>query len=206
MQYIVTEYKKSGRGRIEFCLNENIRLWLYTTEAKDLSIEEDAELSEEQYQHILHEIIGKRATKRAMHILELQERTEHQLREKLIQSEYPKEAIEDAVSYLKRYHYLDDERYARTFIRYHQEGRSRMRLQNDLMRRGVPRDIIAMSMEEEFASDERAQIRRLLEKKNFSPDVADRNETRKIYQFLMRKGFRSSDISAVMCQMDMYNM
>lgn len=206
MQYIVTEYKKAGRGRIDLCFNENIRFWLYTAEAKSLSIEEGTELSEEEYQYILHEIIGKRATKRAMHILERQERTEYQLREKLMQSDYPKEAIEDAVSYLKRYHYLDDERYARTFIHYHQEGRSRMRLQNDLMRRGVPRDVIAMSMEEEFSSDERAQIRRLLEKKNFSPNTADRNETGKMYQFLMRKGFRSSDISAVMCQTDMYNM
>ncbi len=200
MQYIITDYKKTGRGRIELCLNEKITLWFYTRETGGFSLEKGLELSEEQYQYLLHEIIGKRATKRAMHILERQERTEYQLREKLLQSNYPKEAIEDAVSYVKRYHYVDDERYARTFIRYHQESRSRMRIQNDLRQRGVPRDIIAMSMEEEFSSDERGQIRSLLEKKGFSFDAADRNEYRKMYQFLMRRGFRNSDISVVMCR------
>lgn len=198
MQYIVTDYRETGRGRIELCLNEKVSFWIYKKEAGDLDIREGAELSEEKYQYLLHEIIGKRVTKRAMHILERQERTEYQLREKLLQCDYPKEAVEDAIIYVKRYHYVDDARYARTFIRYHQENRSRMRIQNDLRQRGVPADIIAASMEEEFASDERQKICRLLEKKGFSAEEADQNERRKMYQFLMRRGFRSSDISAVM--------
>lgn len=198
MQYIVTEYKAADKGRIEICLNGKVNLWLYRGEAKELSLAEGSELSEEQYQHILHEVIGKRAVKRAMHLLERQERTECQLREMLLQSAYPSEAVEDAVSYVKKYHYLDDERYARTFIRFHQDKRSKARLKSDLMQRGVPKDMIERCMEEEFAADERGQIYRLLEKKNFCPDSADRNEYRRIYQFLMRRGFQSSDILAVM--------
>ncbi|MDE7067658.1 MAG: RecX family transcriptional regulator, partial [Schaedlerella arabinosiphila] len=45
--------------------------------------------------------------------------------------------VEDAVSYVKKYRYLDDVRYARTFICFHQEKRSRMRIRNDLMRRSL---------------------------------------------------------------------
>lgn len=215
MSYIVTEYKKENKGKVFLCLNEEIRLWLYAGEIRQLSLssvcfsehrgisgeyflKEGMELSEEQYQHILHEIIGKRVTKRAMHLLEKQDRTEHQLWEKLLQNEYPKEAIEDAISYVKKYHYLDDKRYARTFIRIHQEKRSRMRLRNDLLRRGISKDVIEFSMEEEFSCDEKEQIRSLLEKKNFSTDTADRKELGKMYQFLMRRGFRSSDISEVL--------
>lgn len=200
MQYIVTEYKAAGRGHIEFCLNDTIRLWLYTKEASLFALQENAILTEEQYQQILHDIIGKRAIKRAMHILEKQERTEHQLREKLLQNGYPKEAIEEAVSYVKRYRYLDDERYARTFIQFHQDSRSRMRIQNDLMRRGISRELIEVSMEE-FQADEKEQIRELLEKKHFLQTAGDRNTNRKIYQFLLRKGFRNSDIQAVLRDM-----
>lgn len=201
MPYRITNLKASEKGRVELCLNETISLWLYAREARSLSLEEGMELSEEEYQNILHETIGKRAIKRAMHLLERQERTERQLREKLLQSAYPEEAIEDAVSYVKKYHYLDDVRYARTFICFHQEKRSRMRIRNDLMRRGIPNDVIEVCMEEEFVSDEREQIARWLEKKGFSPDEADQNEYRKMYQFLMRRGFRSSDISAEMRRM-----
>ncbi len=197
MGYRITEYRVSDKGRVEICLDGR-RLWLYAKEARQLSLEAGTELSKEQYEQILHEVIGRRAVKRAMHLLERQERTERQLREKLAQSDYPEEAIEDAVSYVKKYHYLDDTRYAATFIRYHQNDRSRQRLEQDLLRRGIPRDVIAQSMEEEFSSDEKAQIRRLLEKKHFLPDTADPVETRKMYGFLMRRGFRSADIASVL--------
>ena len=106
--------------------------------------------------------------------------------------------MEDAVSYVKKYHYLDDERYARAFIRIHQEKRSKMRLKSDLLQRGISKDLIELCMGEEFFCDEKEQIRSLLEKKNFSSDTADRKEIEKMYRFLMRRGFRSSDISAVL--------
>ncbi len=95
MQYIITECKKINKGRVDIVLDGRIRFWLYVGEARQLSLEEGKDISKEQYQQILHGIIGKRAIKRAMHILERQERTEYQLREKLIQSAYPKEAVEE---------------------------------------------------------------------------------------------------------------
>ena len=75
-----------------------------------------------------------------------------------------------------------------------------MRIWNDLSKRGIPKDLIENCMEEEFVSDEKMQILDLLEKKNFSLDTADQNECRRIYQFLMRRGFRGSDIMSVMEQ------
>lgn len=198
MGYLITECRALEKGRIEICLDEKIRLWLYEKEARQLSLQEGTELSQEQYAHILYDVIGKRAVKRAMHLLERQERTECQLREKLAQSAYPKEAIEEAISYVKSFRYLDDGRYARTYIRYHQDQRSKMRLEQDLLRRGVQKEIIAQSMEEEYSSDEKAQIRSLLKKKHFLPDMADRDEMRKMYRFLQQKGFCSADIMSVL--------
>ena len=182
MHYIVTEYKELGKGRVELCLNESIRFCLYRKEASAFHLKEASELTEEEYQQLIHEVIGKRATKRAMHILERQERTEYQLREKLLQNGYPE----------------DDLRYAKTFIRYHQEKRSRRRLYNDLRQKGISTDVITRSLEEEFFKDERQQIMDLIEKKGFSADTADQKEYRKMYQFLMRRGFKGADIMAVM--------
>lgn len=198
MQYIVTECKSAGRGRVELCLNEEKKLWLYTGEARQLSLAEGSVLSEEQYHKILYDMIGKRAVKRAMHLLERQGRTEYQLREKLLQSDYPAEAIEEAVSYVKQYHYVDDERYARGFIQSHQEKRSRRRIRQDLMRRGISGDLIDLCMEEEYDVSERAHIKELLEKKGFSPDTADRQQYGRMYRFLLGRGFSGSDILAVM--------
>ncbi len=136
--------------------------------------------------------------KRAMHILERQDQTEWQLFRKLLRNDYPEEAIEAVISYLKQCRYLDDERYARTFIRFRQEKHGRLRLKNDLERRGVPKEVIRRCMEEEFSSDERLKIRELLQKRHFAPETADSRECRKMYQFLLRRGFRHADILSQM--------
>ena len=158
-------------------------------------------MPEETYQVILHMVLGKRATKLAMHLLERQEKTERQLREKLLLNSYPPEAIEDAIDYVKRYHYLDDERYAKTFILFHQEKRSRARLKTDLYKRGIAPEIIEGALEEVFSSDERDQIKELLSKRRFPKAPGDEKEFRKNYQFLLRRGFKGSDILPVMKSM-----
>lgn len=198
MNYIVTSIEKSDRGRKVLCLDNKIELQLYAGEVRKYGLETGSQVSEELYQEILHEILGKRATKRAMHLLERQEKTEYQLREKLRQNSYPQEAIEDAIEYVKRYHYVDDVRYAKTFVLYHQEKRSRLRLKTDLLRRGIKGDVIDAALEEVFTFDEREQMRELLTKRRFPQNVGDDGEFRKNYQFLMRRGFKSSDILSVM--------
>ena len=142
-----------------------------------------------------YEALGKgRAKKRAMHILEQMDRTEHQLREKLAKGEYPQECIDSAVEYVKKYRYLDDERFASSYVRYHQEKLSRQQLSVKLSQKGVGRDIIAEALEMEYEADDGEKIRNLLSKRHFDPDNTDRQENNKIYQYILRRGFKSSDI------------
>lgn len=196
---LVTGYETiASSKKVSIFLDSHIHIIMYYGDARKLELKEGIEISEETYQHLLHEILGKRATKRAMHLLERMERTEHQLREKLRQNDYPAESIEDAISYVKSYHYLDDERYSRTYIRYHQEERSRQRLKMELQRKGISKDTVVQALDEEYISDERKQIAELLHKKRFPQIPGDAGEFRRIYQFLLRRGFRSHDIYAEM--------
>ncbi len=135
-----------------------------------------------------------RAKKRALHLLERMDRTEHQLREKLRASEYPEEVIEEAIEYVKGFHYLDDKRYAEIFTRYKKEGLSRQQIKQKLMQKGVSRDIIENAIEEEYDMDESVHIRKLLEKKHFTYADSDEGEFRRVYNYLLRRGFRSNDI------------
>lgn len=201
MSYIVTSLEKGERGRRNLCLDGRINLQLYPGEVRKYALEVGCEVSEETYQEILHMVLGKRAVKRAMHLLERQEKTEYQLREKLLLNSYPQEAIEDAIDYVKRYRYLDDERYARTFILFHQEKRSRARLKTDLYKRGISSETIEAALEEVFSSDEREKIKELLIKRRFPQSEGDEKEFQKNYQFLMRRGFKGSDILPVMKSM-----
>lgn len=135
-----------------------------------------------------------RAKKRALYILERMDRTEQQLREKLLASDYPEDVVDEAIEYVKSFHYLDDQRYAENFTRYSQERFSRRQIREKLMQKGVDKETIDVAIEQEYDVDETEHIRRLLEKKHFDGSQKDDKEFRRVYSYLLRRGFRSSDI------------
>ena len=190
----VTSFERLEKGKRRIRFENGESLVVYYSEIKGLSIEEGCYISYEMYEKILAEIVGKRAKKRALHLLEQMDRTEQQLREKLAASEYPSKCIEDAIAYVKSFHYLDDERYAETFTRYKKEKMSRQQIKQKLMQKGISREIIATVIEEEYDVDESIHIRNILEKKNFFNECADEGEFRRMYNYLLRRGFHSNDI------------
>lgn len=189
---------EKGKARIRF--EDGSELILYKGEIRKLGIQEGCVITDEVYHKIIDEILGQRAIKRAMHLLDRQDRTERQLYDKLKENGYPEVCIESAISYVKRYHYIDDFRYASAYIRYRQEKKSRQKLKLELQAKGIARDVIEEALEEEYVSDDQKKILELLQKRRYSFENADTAEQRKNYQFLLRRGFQSSDILHVMRQ------
>lgn len=190
-----------GRGRYRVSFANGIACLLYRGELREYGIEEGKALGSDTYLRLMTETVGKRAKKRAMYLLEQMDRTEKQLREKLLSNEYPQVCIDDAVEYVKRFHYLDDYRYACNFIRYKGSVLSRQIIRQKLMQKGVDRKVIEAALEEEYSSEELSMIEALLERRHFVPGQCDDNEFRKTYQYLLRRGFRSSEIlKAMKCE------
>lgn len=194
----VTEYESLGKGKLRIRFDNGEELSLYRSEAKQYKLAEDAAIEEQVYRQLIDEVVTKRATKRAMHLLERMDRTEHQLREKLKTGGYPEESVDAAIEYVKRYHYIDDLRYASTYVRLSQERLSRLQIKMKLSQKGIDRNLIDRALEEEYEAEEIEQIYRLLEKRNYVADRADEKEFRRTYQFLLRRGFRSSEILKAM--------
>ena len=68
----------------------------------------------------------------------------------------------------------------------------------DLLAKGIASDVIERAIEEENEMQPEILIRRLLDKKNFDPDTASQKDTAKMYQFLLRRGFRANEIMHVL--------
>lgn len=203
LQVVSVVLKEKRRVAIRF--DNGVEVTLYRSELRGLPLQEGTLLTqegsyipEELYHRILTEVVGIRARKRALFLLEKMDRTEHQLYDKLRQNGYPEECVQNAVDYVKSFHYIDDLRYARTYVRYHQQKKSRQRLKMDLLQKGVAKDTIERALEEEFVSDERDKIRALLEKRRYDYRTKDAKEQQRMYQFLLRRGYKSSDILGVM--------
>lgn len=195
----VIQIEEIDKKRVQILLENGCSFPLYKGERRQYDLQEGKDLSQEVFQEIQKEILIKRVRRRTMHLLEKMDRTESQLRAKLRQGYYPEDVIEDAINYVKGYHYLDDLRYARNFVRCHKDRKSRRIIQMQLIEKGVSREQIQQAIEEEYEQEnEQEQILKWVQKKNYSSETADLKEKQKMYRFLMRKGFSSNDILHVL--------
>ena len=203
---IISEIKELDKKRVKVYIDNEFAFVLYKGELRDYIIKEGQELSESNYQEIMDVVLPKRCKLRAMNLLQKKDYTEKQLHDKLSEGLYPREIIDDAIHYVKAYHYLDDERYARDYITYHMSIRSKNRIIQDLSGKGISKDIFMPIVEELYVEEdsdvELDQIKKLLIKKHFDPELTEYKEKQKIMAFLMRKGFQMSDIRKAM---DLYD-
>lgn len=189
---------KLTKGRAKICLAGGTDFVLYKKECESYGIEEGADLSEADYNQIVTDILIPRCKKRALHLLEKQDRSEKNLRDKLKEGGYSQEIVDIAIDYINEYGYLDDARMAASHIRFYQDSRSKLRLKQDLIGKGISADVIDRVMDEEYTSDESDLIEKLLLKKNYDKDNATYEERAKMYRFLAGRGFSSDSINRVL--------
>lgn len=147
----------------------------------------------------------KDATRKAMRLLEHMDRTEKGLRDKLRQSGFSPDAVDAALAYVQSYGYIDDSRYARTYIAYRMDSKSRQKIIQGLIGKGVDKETAVAAWEEEAAlnsPDERTLLVRTVEKKYAPGTELDEKEMRRLYGYLVRRGFQFSDISSVLEEME----
>ena len=145
------------------------------------------------------------ARRKAMRLLEHMDRTEKGLREKLRQAGFTSQAVDHALTYVEAYGYIDDERYARTYIAYRMDIKSRQKIIRELMGKGIDRKTAINAWEEEAAlnmPDEKEILYRTIEKK-YPPDTElDEKKMRRLYGYLVRRGFGYSDIADILENMN----
>lgn len=168
---------------------------LYRGELSRYQIREEGTVSEEVFGQIKKDVIVKRAKLRAMHLLNDMDRTESQLRAKLMQNFYTEDVIDAALAYVKSFGYIDDFGYAKRYIQNRQSQKSKRELYVQLAGKGIARELIDLAMEECYAGeDELEAIRRLAVKRKYRFQDATREEQQKQMAYFMRKGFSYENI------------
>lgn len=196
----VTKIEALTKIKFKVYLDGSFAFVLYKGELSRFGITAGEEIPEETVETIRRDVVLKRAKLRAMHLLEDMDRTEAGLREKLRQGLYPEDAAEEAIRYVKSFGYLDDSRYAENFVRSRKDKKSRREIQAALLRKGISSDKIEAAFEACYSEDkdgEEEAVRKLLEKKKFSPEDPDEAQIQKMYAYLARKGFRYDTIRQV---------
>ena len=203
---IVTNVESLTKTKFIVEVDGKFAFVLYKGELKRFGVTQGVELSEKIYQQIRTEIVLKRAKLRAMHLLTDTARSEKGLREKLRQGHYPEDIIEQAMDYVRSFGYLDDRKYAESFVLSRKESKSRKEIYAALLQKGVSAEQIQEVLDEVYAEEgEREAIRKLILKKHVDVLQANEEALHKLYGYLARKGFRYEEIRKAIEEMNADN-
>ena len=176
---------------------------MYKEEILQYKIKTEEIIEDSIYETIRKEILPKRAKKRCLNLLQKKSYTEYKLREKLIEGLYTQDIVDEAIDYVKSFHYVNDYDYACQYIFYHKEAESRRKIEEKLSLKGIDRDILNQAFQDSYEEEEQQEIelqqaKKLLEKKNYNAETMDWKEKQKVYAFLARKGISSTIIQQAM--------
>jgi regulatory protein len=140
----------------------------------------------------------------ALNLLAARAYTVRNLRRKLAQKEFDKLECDDAIHRLLERGYLDDARYAAEFARQRlvSGGASVRRVEQQLAQRGIARDVArnaAAAAAVEEGIDPIAMMEKIAAKKVASMgDLEPLVLRRRLFGFLVRKGYDLADVKKVM--------
>lgn len=198
----VTEIVEISKKQCRICVDHDLCFVLYKGELRQYGIAEGEDLAEETCRKLLEELLPRRAKLRAMNLLQRRDYTEKQLQDKLRDGGYPESVADQAVAYVKSYHYIDDLRYAGDYLATFAGRKSMRRMEQDLQQRGIPRAVLEQAVtawqEQDGGQDELQMARALLEKKHYDRDNCDRKQQQRLYHFLMYRGFSGEVIRKAM--------
>lgn len=195
----VTRVESVTANKYKIFLDEEFAFALYKGELSRYHIKEGASIEIEEFKKIKQEVVTKRAKKRVLHLLEKMARSEAQIRVKLRQNHYTDDVINDAIEYAKKFGYIDDHNYARSYGQMKMAQKSKKELYFGLLSKGIEKEIITEVLEELYmAEDESELIIKLIRKKMNKVHSTDPKEIQKINGFLMRKGFPYDQIKEAM--------
>ena len=166
MQYKITLTDTSKK---KVYVNPGVRegIYLYPGEIKKLRLEDGSELEQDEFERIRLEYALPRAKHRAIAILAKRDKTEQELREKLLQSLTDTQSLEEAISYMKACGYVDDTQYARDYLYFKKGRKSFLQIKMELQKKGIPAEVLETVFEEEGSQqmeDILEQVRKYMRK------------------------------------------
>ena len=200
---IITKIEELDKKRSKIYIDQEFAFVLYKGEIAQYKLRENKQIEDNIYQIILNEILPKRAKKRSLNLLQKRPYTEQKLREKLTEGYYSEEMIDEAIEYMKSFHYVDDYEYACQYIFYHKESESRRKMEEKLTLKGMDKETLERAFRDSYEEEEQKELElqqaiKLLDKKKYDASTTDWKEKQKIYAFLTRKGISGSVIRKAM--------
>ncbi len=192
--YIDGEYSLSVNGELVY--KENLKKGM--------------EIDLEMLQNLASKEEILRCRESALRIIERNYKTESELRNKLKEKNYNNEAIDFSIEFLKEYNYVNDNAYAKAFIRDKSLSKGKEKIRYELLKKGISKEIIEenmlLYMDEEIEHEAALKIG----KKKYKLIVRSENDrykiSAKLYRFILSKGYNYDIVKSVVKEIMDENM
>lgn len=182
--------QKNDSGRRSIFVDGQFAFSLIQEDVAYFKLKENGEISQKTYDYITQKLLYIKAQDTALQYIGFQMRTAFQVRQKLQDKEYAENVIEEVMTFLLKYKYVDDEDYCRRYIRQRQRlsPRGAYALKAELRQKGVADSIIEKAVDES-GLDEIEAACRLIAKKCRRLENIDEKSKKRLWGFLQRRGF-----------------
>ncbi|MBE3551189.1 MAG: regulatory protein RecX [Brockia lithotrophica] len=188
------------RGYVEVVWDDGVRTELPEELVVRRSLVPGTALSSAEREELREEAEVARAKERAISLLARRMRTEAEVRRALRAKGFSPEVVRAVVRELKRQGYLDDRRYAETYVelRTASSPRGRWALFAELRKKGVDREI-ADAVLRDLDSEEEYRLARSLAERRLPRLEGDEEARRmRLARFLLGRGFSASAVLRVL--------
>lgn len=201
------EAQTHDEDRVSVFLDGEFAFGVHKDVAAKHGLQVGTTLTPEEQAAVEHDERYVQAKQRALNYLAHKPRTEAEVRRKLREEEAPSPVIEDVVARLYELNYLDDEAYARDYVRnrFASKKYGPVRMRRELTERGVDRAVAEAAVDDLFADENLVAAARQHAEKRW-PRLADEDDPRrrkqKLYRYLRRRGFTSDTIYTVLNELE----
>ena len=133
-----------------------------------------------------------RCNNSAIRIIERNYKTEKEVRNKLIEKGYNENAINNAIDFLQKYNFLNDNTYTKMYVKDKLNSQGSNKIKYTLMKKGISKEMIEEELQNIDRDDEKKVAMELAQKKLSSIKKSENDKYKisgKLYRFLTSKGY-----------------
>lgn len=202
MKITKIETQKKNKERVSIFVDENYGFSLHAEIAYKYNLKVGMELDEAFISEIGDVEEQKKANNYILTILSKSFKTEKQLKDKLKEKGFQDKHIESAIQLMKDYKYIDDERFAKSYVNdsvlLTKMGKNKIK--NKLYAKGIDKDTINETINSLIDDEQQLEAALSLASKKY-PNIKEqdtRKKNQKLISFLQYRGFSFNIIKQVL--------
>ncbi|KYH30241.1 recombination regulator RecX [Clostridium colicanis] len=186
------EVQKKDKSRVNIFIDEEFAFACSADLVYYYSLEKGKKIDLGLLQDIVEEDNYLKGKNYALKIIERSYKSEKEIEDKLFNKGYGEKAVTRIIAFLKKYNFINDEKYAETFIKGKLSCNGKNKIKYLLLKKGISEDIIQNKLNSIKEDDEKACAFKLAEKKYVSLIKSESN-LEKIYKklghYLVSRGY-----------------